>query len=94
MHRLQTPAQLGAYLRSLRKARGLSQRQLGEIFGVTAMRISAIERNPESVGFAQLMRILSVLGARIYLDDGAPRTVAERSAAPHNMSESRRGGEW
>lgn len=86
MRRLQTPAQLGPNLRSLRKARGLTQSELGAMFGVSAMRISAIERNPENVGLAQLMRILSALGARLYLDSGSRSAVSERAASP--------GGEW
>lgn len=86
MHPLRTPAQLGAYLRSLRKARGLTQSQLGAMFGISGMRISAIERNPANVGFEQILRILSALGARLYLDDAARSAVAERADS--------RGGEW
>jgi transcriptional regulator with XRE-family HTH domain len=73
---LQTAAQFALYVRSLRKSQGLTQRQLGERIGVTAARISEIERNPGAVGLTQLLKLLHVLGARAYLElnDSSMRT--------------------
>jgi HTH-type transcriptional regulator/antitoxin HipB len=64
---LLTAAQLAAHLRSLRKARNLTQAQLGAKLGVKQARIGKIERDPRHVSIAQLMKILAVLGARLVL---------------------------
>ena len=82
------PSQLTAYLRSLRRARGLTQAALGARLGVTTARVSAIERNPGVLSTALLLRVLKVLGARLALDTdatGSPK--AARSRAPFT-------GEW
>ena len=61
--------QLAPQLRSLRKARGLSQAQLACELRVTQSRVAAIERNPAAVSVGQLIRILGVLGAGLVLRD-------------------------
>jgi len=66
--RLQTATQLAHYLRSLRQSRGLTQRQLGDRLGVTAARISEIERDPSGLGVARLLNLLHVLGASAVLE--------------------------
>lgn len=66
------PDQLVPHLRSLRKARGLSQAQLALQLGVTQSRIAAIERNPSAVGTGQLMALLKVLGVDLVLRDTQP----------------------
>ncbi len=71
MYPLHNPDQLAAYLRALRKRRGLTQAALGLKLGVTGARIAAIERAPGSVAAAQLLEILHLLGARVYLEDRA-----------------------
>lgn len=60
--------QLSAYLRALRKMKGLTQVQLGKRLGVTRARVSEIERDPEHVGFSQLQTILHLLGGRLVLE--------------------------
>jgi HTH-type transcriptional regulator / antitoxin HipB len=65
-----TPQQLSAHLRSLRKARGLTQAQLGEKLGLNQARIGKIESHPESVSVGQLLTILALLGARLVLATG------------------------
>jgi HTH-type transcriptional regulator/antitoxin HipB len=64
---LHSPAQLSLYLRSLRRSRGLTQRALGQLLGVTGARISEIEKDPSGLGLAQL-RLLHVLGARAVIE--------------------------
>lgn len=64
---IQTPAQLSAHLRSLRKAQGLTQAQLGRQVGLDQTRIAKIERDPRLVSVGQLLRILTLLGVRIVL---------------------------
>jgi transcriptional regulator with XRE-family HTH domain len=78
---LQSPAQLGVYLRALRRARRLTQRDLGRRVGVSGARISEIEKSPESVGLTQVLNLLHVLGARLILEysDKRPGTPRKRS---------------
>ena len=78
---LQTPAQFALYLRSLRRSRGLTQRDLGQRIGVTGARISEIEKDPGAVGLAQLLKLLHVLGARavLTLDESRSRATTKHS---------------
>lgn len=80
-HVIQTSAQLAAHLRSLRMARGLTQRQLGEIVGLHQTRIAKIERNPGAVSVSQLIRVLSALDIQVALQARVARP-AVRSAKP------------
>ncbi len=76
------PAQLRQHLRALRKARGLTQARLGALVGVSQARIAEIEANPGLVNLEQLMKLLSVLGATVTLQEEAslpPRTAASRT---------------
>jgi HTH-type transcriptional regulator/antitoxin HipB len=84
---LQSAEQLALYLRSLRRSRGLTQRALGEILGVTGARISEIEKDPSGVGLAQLLRLLHVLGARAVIE------VPESRSASDTTTTTMRG-EW
>ena len=59
--------QLSMHLRSIRKARGLTQAQLGERLGLNQARIGKIERDPANVSTGQLLDILAVLGVRVLL---------------------------
>jgi HTH-type transcriptional regulator / antitoxin HipB len=64
---LQTPAQLTDHLRSFRKARRLTQAQLGKLAGLDQTRIAKIERHPERVSLGQLLQLLSLLHVRVLL---------------------------
>jgi HTH-type transcriptional regulator/antitoxin HipB len=73
---LQTSAQLADHLRSFRKARGLTQAELGELVGLDQTRIAKIESNPSRVSVGQLMKLLAALRVRVLLEqqDGRPDT--------------------
>ena len=86
MFTIQTPAQLAAYLRSLRKARRLTQAQLGEMLGVSAARVSEIERDPSQVAFAQVQHVLQLLGARLVIETA--------DTTPSSRPDGTAGGEW
>jgi HTH-type transcriptional regulator / antitoxin HipB len=62
----------------LRKARGLTQAQLGALLGVSQARVAEIEANPGLVNFEQLMKLLSVLGVTLTLhqEGSAPAKAA------------------
>lgn len=64
-----TPLQLSAVLKSLRKSRGLTQAQLGARLGVSQKRIAGIENNPQVTSFDQISRLVSVLGSRLVIEE-------------------------
>jgi HTH-type transcriptional regulator / antitoxin HipB len=78
---LQTPAQLADHLRSFRKARGLTQAQLGRLVGIDQPRITRIERNPGRVSVQTLLQLLTVLRVRVLLEQlDALKTSADHPA--------------
>ena len=80
--------QLGQHLRSLRKARGLSQTQLATLLGVTQARVATIERDPSVVSVGQLFEIIRLLGAQWVLRD------LQHPSAGANAVSSQPKGEW
>ncbi|AST32005.2 helix-turn-helix domain-containing protein [Ralstonia solanacearum] len=76
---LASAPQLSAHLKSLRKARGLTQAQLGALLNLSQNRIADIEKDPGAVGFEQLLRLLHALGAHLLVRTAAP---ADTVAAP------------
>jgi HTH-type transcriptional regulator/antitoxin HipB len=64
---IQTADQLSAHLKSLRKALGLTQAQLGERIGVKQVRIADIERDPGAISVGQLLEIIHALDARLLI---------------------------
>lgn len=70
---LLTTTQLGHLLQSARKARKLTQADVGARLGLSQKRISAIELDPASLRADQLLKLCAVLGLEL--------AVAEKSAA-------------
>lgn len=64
---LQSPTQLSAHLKSLRKTRGLTQAQLAKRLGIRQSRLADIENHPETVSSAQLLDLLAALGVEVVL---------------------------
>ena len=81
---LHSPAQLSVHLKSLRKARGLTQAQLAKRLGLRQSRLADIENHPETVSGAQLLDLFAALGVEVLL--------RLKPAAPHR--EHRPRGEW
>jgi len=75
------PDQLRQHLRALRKRHGLTQAQLGALIGVSQARIAEIEATPGLVNFEQLMKLLSVLGVSLTLQEEEAVPVATRAPA-------------
>ena len=71
---LSSAPQLSAHLKSLRKARGLTQAQLGALLSVSQNLIADIEKDPGTVSFEQLLRILHALGAQLAVRTATPAT--------------------
>jgi HTH-type transcriptional regulator / antitoxin HipB len=78
---ISVPDQLAPQLRSLRKARGLTQADLASKLGVSQSRIAAIERNAAAVSTGQLLSLLRALGVDLLLRDTHAQA-ASATAAP------------
>lgn len=83
---VQTSAQMSVHLKSLRKARGLTQTELGLRIGVKQVRMADIEKDPGAVSLDQLIQVLHALDARLLLADtqayaaGTPATASSVQA--------------
>ena len=64
-----TPLQLRAVLKSLRKSRGLTQAQLGAKLGLSQKRVAGIEKTPQVTSIDQISRIIGILGARLVVEE-------------------------
>jgi HTH-type transcriptional regulator/antitoxin HipB len=86
---IQSPGQLSAHLRSLRKSRGLNQVQLGAVLGVGQTRIARIERDPTSVSVEQFLALLGALGVQMVLRPNGPGRASDASADACNAASTR-----
>ena len=91
-YRISITEQLAPQLRSLRKARGLSQSDLAVRLGVSQSRVAAIERNPAAVSVGQLIEILNILGVDLVLRDMQTRSSLAQTTA--YVSGNLPQGEW
>ncbi|MGQ0528289.1 MAG: helix-turn-helix domain-containing protein [Panacagrimonas sp.] len=60
---------LGEYVRTLRQARGYTQRQLAGVSGVGLRFLSEFERGKPSVSFQHVSQVLTVLGIELLAHD-------------------------
>ncbi len=86
---LKVTEQLRPQLQALRKQRGLTQAQLGELLGVSQARIVEIEAKPGAVNLQQIMQVLNVLGAGLVIRTSAG--VAEPEPEGYQVSRERKG---
>ena len=70
-------AQIRQHLRALRKKRGLTQAQVGQMIGVSQARIAEIEANPGLVSFDQLMQLLAALDVTVSLNEAPSMPVPQ-----------------
>lgn len=84
--------QLAPQLRSLRKARGLSQSDLAAKLGVSQSRVAVIERNPTAVGFGQLIELLNILGVDLVFRETQTRSSLAQTTS--YVSDNLPQGEW
>jgi len=88
------PEQLSLHLRSLRKARGLTQAQLAARMGVVQSRIAALEKDATKLSAEQLLRLLAALNASVVLrikDIEPPATPPRLRTKP---TKGDAGGQW
>lgn len=69
MHKLVHQGQLGAAIRQLRRDQGLTQLELAEKAGVSAVWLSHAERGKRSVQINLVFKILDCLGKSLSIDD-------------------------
>ena len=86
---IQSPGQLSAHLRSLRKSRRLNQVQLGAALGVGQTRIARIERDPTAVSVEQFLAVLGALGVQMVLRSNGPASVADAPAPASDAKSTR-----
>jgi HTH-type transcriptional regulator/antitoxin HipB len=94
---LSLPDQLKSHLKSLRKARGLTQLQLGRLLGLGQVRVAEIEANPAAISVDQLFKLLSALNVGVVLRESAtpdgetmaPKTGPSASKAPRIPAKSK-----
>jgi HTH-type transcriptional regulator / antitoxin HipB len=66
---VRTVDQLEPILKSFRKSRGLTQRELAEKLGITQQALSLLEAAPHRAGFERLLAVCATLGVEIILRD-------------------------
>ena len=86
---IQSPGQLSAHLRSLRRSRGLNQAQLGAVLGVGQTRIARIERDPTAVSVEQFLALLGALGVQMVLRANGPGGVVDTSVDTSSLASTR-----
>ncbi|MCO7722404.1 helix-turn-helix domain-containing protein [Myroides odoratimimus] len=59
---------IGSKIKTIRKEKGLTQNQLGELVGVQKAQISKIENNTSNVKITTLLKVLNALDAKLTWD--------------------------
>ena len=69
MNKLRDISAIGAKIRSIRKAQGISQETLAGLAGTGQRYISEIERGKETARIREMLKVLEALGAGLYIAD-------------------------
>lgn len=67
MERLKNISSIGAKIRLIRKAQGISQETLAGLAGTGQRYISELERGKETVRIRELLKLLDALGGGLYI---------------------------
>ena len=81
MEKLKDISAIGAKIRSIRKAQGVSQETLAGLAGTGQRYISELERGKETARIREMLKVLDSLGAGLYIAD-------QREAVEWNRSTS------
>ena len=82
---INTPAQTRAVLRGLRKARGLTQAEVGRLLGVSQKRIARIEAAPNRTALEQVVKLIALLGGRIVVEEAPSPQPSPASASSSSV---------
>lgn len=66
---MRIPTQLPAYLRAIRRQRGLTQKDMARKLGMTQQALSQLERNAPAASFERIARYCKVLNVIVVLRD-------------------------
>lgn len=88
-YRIATDSQLTLLLKSLRKARKLTQAQLGERLGMSQRMVAKLEAHPEAASFARVFQALNAMGMDLILKERG--TTNTSAASNEKVSKS---GSW
>ena len=69
MTKLRDISAIGAKIRSIRKAQGVSQETLAGLAGTGQRYISELERGKETARIREMLKVLDALGAGLYIAD-------------------------
>jgi y4mF family transcriptional regulator len=69
MNKLRDISAIGAKIRSIRKAQGISQETLAGLAGTGQRYISELERGKETARIREMLKVLEALGAGLYIAD-------------------------
>ena len=69
MEKLKDISAIGAKIRSIRKAQGVSQETLAGLAGTGQRYISELERGKETARMREMLKVLDALGAGLYIAD-------------------------
>jgi y4mF family transcriptional regulator len=81
MDKLRDISAIGAKIRSIRRAQGVSQETLAGLAGTGQRYISELERGKETARIREMLKVLDALGAGLYIAD-------QKEAVEWNLSTS------
>ena len=81
MKKLRDISSIGAKIRSIRRAQGVSQETLAGLAGTGQRYISELERGKETARIREMLKVLDALGAGLYIAD-------QKEAVEWNLSTS------
>ena len=81
MNKLRDISAIGAKIRSIRRAQGVSQETLAGLAGTGQRYISELERGKETARIREMLKVLDALGAGLYIAD-------QKEAVEWNLSTS------
>lgn len=90
-YRIAITQQLGGLLKSIRKEKHITQRQLGERLGLSQRMVAKLEANPEKASFERILQALSALEIDLVLKER--KTPTSPSSRNDSMKNSE-GDQW
>ena len=81
MKKLRDISAIGAKIRSIRRAQGVSQETLAGLAGTGQRYISELERGKETARIREMLKVIDALGAGLYIAD-------QKEAVEWNLSTS------
>ena len=81
MNKLRDISAIGAKIRSIRKAQGVSQETLAGLAGTGQRYISELERGKKTARIREMLKVIDALGAGLYIAD-------QKEAVEWNLSTS------